>query len=78
MSDKTSDVIVVGAGIIGCATAYYLAKKGVSVTVFEADEVIGNGGSTRNGGGVRQSARAPACDVRREEPLAHALRGAWR
>ena len=41
MSDKTSDVIVVGAGIIGCATAYYLAKKGVSVTVFEADEVIG-------------------------------------
>lgn len=47
MSDKTSDVIVVGAGIIGCATAYYLAKKGVSVTVFEADEVIGNGGSTR-------------------------------
>ena len=82
MSDKTSDVIVVGAGIIGCATAYYLAKKGVSVTILEADEVIGNGGSTRNGGGVRQSGRDP-----RELPLAmyavknlwpHALRGTWR
>lgn len=73
MSDKTSDVIVVGAGIIGCATAYYLAKKGVSVTVLEADEVIGNGGSTRNGGGVRQSGRDP-----RELPLAmYAVKNLW-
>lgn len=73
MSDKTSDVIVVGAGIIGCATAYYLAKKGVSVTILEADEVIGNGGSTRNGGGVRQSGRDP-----RELPLAmYAVKNLW-
>ena len=65
MSNNTADVIVVGGGIIGCATAYYLAKAGTDVLVLEADESIGNGGSTRNGGGVRQSGRDP-----RELPLA--------
>lgn len=25
---KTADVIIVGSGVIGCATAYYLAQKG--------------------------------------------------
>ncbi|MDR1816516.1 MAG: FAD-binding oxidoreductase [Clostridiales Family XIII bacterium] len=62
---KTADVIVVGGGAIGNATAYNLAKNGVDVLVLEADEVVGNGGSSRNGGGVRQSGRDP-----RELPLA--------
>ncbi len=55
--NQTSDVIIIGSGIIGCAAAYYLAKKGVSVMVLEAADSIGNGGSSRNGGGVRQSGR---------------------
>lgn len=55
----TADAIVIGAGIVGNATAYYLAKKGLSVIVLEASEYIGNGGSSRNGGGVRQSGRDP-------------------
>ncbi len=54
-----ADVIVIGAGIVGNATAYYLAKKGLKVTVLEASDYIGNGGSSRNGGGVRQSGRDP-------------------
>ena len=54
---NTADVIIIGGGIIGCATAYYLAKKNVSVIVLEKDKSIGNGGSSRNGGGVRQSGR---------------------
>lgn len=56
---NTADVVIVGGGIIGCASAYYLAKKGVSVIVLESDGSIGNGGSSRNGGGVRQSGRDP-------------------
>ena len=50
---NSADVIIVGAGIIGNATAYYLAQKGVKVLVLEGSDYIGNGGSTRNGGGVR-------------------------
>ncbi|MEE3468581.1 MAG: FAD-dependent oxidoreductase, partial [Eubacterium sp.] len=65
MTENKADVVIVGAGIIGCATAYYLAKKGKSVIVLEASDHIGNGGSSRNGGGVRQSGRDP-----RELPLA--------
>ena len=54
---RTADVIVVGSGIAGNATSYYLAKKGLKVIVLEASSVLGNGGSVRNGGGVRQSGR---------------------
>ena len=34
---RTSDVLIIGAGIIGCATAYYAAKAGLSVTVLERE-----------------------------------------
>src|SRR5699024_3483066 len=33
--DKTNHVIVIGAGIAGLASAYYLSKKGADVTVCE-------------------------------------------
>lgn len=59
MNSNYADVIIVGSGIIGSATAYYLAKKGASVIVLEGSKIIGNGGSVRNGGGVRQSGRDP-------------------
>ena len=66
-------MIVIGSGIIGSATAYYLAKNGLDVIVLEKDETIGNGSSSRNGGGVRQSGR----DVR-ELPLAmYSVRNLW-
>ncbi|MGN0242230.1 MAG: NAD(P)/FAD-dependent oxidoreductase [Candidatus Weimeria sp.] len=55
---READVIIIGGGIVGCATAYRLAKQGVDVLVLEKKE-IGNGGSCRNAGGVRQSARDP-------------------
>ena len=32
---QTSDVVIIGAGIIGCATAYFAARAGLSVTVVE-------------------------------------------
>jgi len=56
---NTAQVVIIGGGIIGCATAYYLAKKAISVIVLEGSDHIGNGGSSRNGGGVRQSGRDP-------------------
>ena len=39
MSNK-ADVVIVGGGVIGCATAYYLSKKGTSVIVLEGSENI--------------------------------------
>ncbi|MGL6200102.1 MAG: NAD(P)/FAD-dependent oxidoreductase [Lachnospiraceae bacterium] len=60
----SADVIIIGAGIVGCATAYYIGKMGYRVTVLEKSSVIGDGGSSRNGGGVRQSGRD-----KRELPL---------
>ncbi len=71
---KTADVIIIGGGINGCATAYYLAKKGITnVIVLEKDKSIGHGGSSRNGGGVRQSGRDE-----RELPYAmYAVNNMW-
>ena len=42
-----ADVVVIGGGIIGNATAYYLAKLGSRVIVLEGSDHIGNGGSSR-------------------------------
>jgi len=41
---KDTDVVVIGGGVIGCAVAYYLAKRGARVTVVERFS-IGNGSS---------------------------------
>lgn len=73
MSKSTAEVIIIGGGIIGNATAYYLAKLGMDVIVLEGSDHIGNGGSSRNGGGVRQSGR----DVRELPLVMYGIRNLW-
>ena len=74
MSKQTAEVIIIGGGVVGCATAYYLAKRGIKdVIVLEADSSIGHGGSSRNGGGVRQSGR----DVRELPYAMYAVQNMW-
>ena len=34
-----SDVVIVGGGVVGCATAYVVAKEGIKVTLVEEDSV---------------------------------------
>jgi len=53
---ETADVIVIGGGIHGCATALHLALRGASVTLIEKD-YPGRHSSGVNAGGVRQLAR---------------------
>ncbi len=42
------DVVVVGAGVIGLASARALALRGLEVVIVEAENVIGSGTSSRN------------------------------
>ena len=70
---KNAEVIVIGGGIIGNAAAYYLLKRGLSVIVLEGSDFIGNGGSSRNGGGVRQSGR----DVRELPLVMYGIKHLW-
>jgi len=49
----TSDVIIIGGGIIGCATGYYLTKRGLKVNLLEKDYLTA-GSTGRCIGGIRQ------------------------
>jgi glycine/D-amino acid oxidase-like deaminating enzyme len=67
-----ADVVVVGAGIVGCASAYYLARRGVRVVVVERGTLPGEQ-SRKNWGFVRQQGRDPT-----EMPLVMEANRMWR
>lgn len=48
---EIADVVVIGAGVVGCSVAYYLAREGVSVTLLER-EAIGSGASAHATGSL--------------------------
>jgi sarcosine oxidase, subunit beta len=71
MHTSSADVIVIGGGITGTATAYELAKRGVTVTLLERGEIAAMA-SGWTLAGVRQSGRHVA-----ELPLAVAAVRRW-
>ena len=68
---SSADVVVIGGGIIGCAAAYFLAKKGLRVAVLEKGHVGGEQ-SSRNWGWCRQQMRDT-----REIPLIKEALALW-
>ena len=48
---ETADVVVVGAGVVGCSVAYYLSLQGARVTLLER-EAIGSGASAHATGSL--------------------------
>jgi glycine/D-amino acid oxidase-like deaminating enzyme len=50
------DVVIIGAGVIGTSTAYFLAERGVKVLLCEKGRVAGEQ-SSRNWGWIRQQGR---------------------
>lgn len=53
-SSNIADVIIIGAGVIGCSIAFHLAKLGCSdIIVLEKDD-IGSGSTGKCAGGIRQ------------------------
>jgi sarcosine oxidase subunit beta len=68
-----SDVVVIGAGVIGASIAYHLARDGTRVTLFDdADAPSSPSASWASAGGVRSQRRDP-----REWPLAVAAAARW-
>ncbi len=45
----STDVIIVGAGIVGCSTAYFLARDGLSVTVADPNGIAAAASGRNNG-----------------------------
>lgn len=67
-----ADVVVIGGGVAGVATAYYLAKAGVKVVLCEKGRIAAEQ-SSRNWGWVRQQGRDPA-----ELPIMMEANRLWR
>ncbi len=59
MDNRKRDVIVIGAGVIGLASAYELRKRGAEVTIVEEKEP-GWAASHGNAGMVYPAAGEPA------------------
>ncbi|QRY78328.1 FAD-binding oxidoreductase [Pseudomonas sp. PDNC002] len=66
------DVVIIGGGLMGCASAYYLGKTGARVLLLEKSILAGQQ-SSRAWGFVRQQSRDEA-----EVPLMQASIGIWR
>ena len=52
-------VVIIGGGIVGTATAFYLAKNGLNDVVVIEKEYLSSGSTGRCGGGIRQQWRFP-------------------
>ena len=52
----SADVVIIGGGIVGVSTAWFLAKQGVNVVLCEKGHIAGEQ-SGRNWGWVRQQGR---------------------
>jgi glycine/D-amino acid oxidase-like deaminating enzyme len=70
--EREADVVVVGAGIVGSAAAYFLARRGARVVIVERGRVPGEQ-SRKNWGFVRQQGRDPL-----EMPLVMEANRMWR
>lgn len=51
---KSYDVIIIGGGIVGCATAFELAKRGVTDVLLLEKGCLASGATGRCGAGIRQ------------------------
>lgn len=68
---KAADVVVIGGGVVGVFTAYYLARRGIQVALVEKG-LVGAEQSSRNWGWCRQQNRDA-----RELPMATQSLALW-
>ncbi|RMF92242.1 MAG: FAD-binding oxidoreductase [Nitrospinota bacterium] len=53
MIPKSADVVIIGAGAIGCSIAYHLARRGQTDVVVLERDLIGSGTTSKAAGGIR-------------------------
>ena len=71
MSGSKADVIIIGGGLMGAATAFFLRRRGLSVILLERG-LVGQQASGVNFGNVRRQGRYLP-----QLPLAHRSRDLW-
>lgn len=71
MSENRADVLIVGGGLMGAATAFFLRQRGMSVILLERG-MVGQQASGVNFGNVRRQGRFLP-----QLPLAHRSRALW-
>lgn len=71
MTERVADVVIVGGGLMGAATAFFLRQRGVSVILLERG-LIGQQASGTNFGNVRRQGRFLP-----QLPLANRSRAIW-
>src|SRR5438477_9736522 len=68
---STTDVLIIGGGVIGCSIAYNLRKLGVAVTVVDTGEIGAEASSAAAG------LLAPLGSLSGAGPLADLLLASW-
>jgi sarcosine oxidase, subunit beta len=53
MRPRTADVVIIGAGAIGCSVAYHLGVRGAKNVVVIEQEFVGSGTTSKAAGGIR-------------------------
>jgi len=53
MPPRTADVVIIGAGAIGCSIAYHLGRRGAKKVVVLEQEFVGSGTTSKAAGGIR-------------------------
>jgi len=64
MSSETTDIVVIGAGVIGLAIARQLALSGREVLVLEANDTFGQETSSRNSGVIHAGIYYPPASLK--------------
>jgi glycine oxidase len=71
----STDVVVVGAGVMGCATAFYLAGRGLKVALLEQNRVGGVPGASGASGSMLQALSGEGEAVERQGQESRAIFG---
>jgi L-2-hydroxyglutarate oxidase LhgO len=66
VESEQANVIVIGAGVVGCAVAYELASRGLNPVVLEKGPRIAEGTTSRNSGVVHSGLYYPPKSIKAE------------